>query len=450
MSARRSYRRIAVKELDLEALVDRAIELGADGAWVGADISKSEIVVVVRWSNGEFERPWSVKNPEELMVLVSLLCRLRSVGGRLQVAMESTGTYGEAFRFAATEAGLDVHRVSGKAVQDYAEIFDGVPSQHDGKDAAMIAELGAIGKATPWPYRARTETEQRLAHQVARLDAYAKQRQMWQGRLEGLLARHWPELTGLLALGSPTLLQMLSEYGGPAGVATDPQSGGRLRAWSRGRLAPPKIEAVLESARHSRGMPMSESEQSWLREVAGEAYAAFRTVQECEQALGELAASHELIERLKPVGTTTMCVLYNAVGDPHEYLCSSAYVKAFGLNLKELSSGKRKGELAITKRGPSAARRWLYFAALRAVQREGVREWYQKKVSRDQTHGRMKALVAVMRKLCRAIWHVARTGETFDWEKLFPGAPLPAPPPDQKTRKKKEAAPRRRAPAPLL
>ena len=31
-----------------------------------------------------------------------------------------------------------------KTVSDYSEIFDGVPSQHDGKDAAMIAELVAI------------------------------------------------------------------------------------------------------------------------------------------------------------------------------------------------------------------------------------------------------------------------------------------------------------------
>ena len=35
---------------------------------------------------------------------------------------------------------------------------------------------------------------------------YRKQQTEWTGRLEGLLARHWPELTALLPLGSVTLL----------------------------------------------------------------------------------------------------------------------------------------------------------------------------------------------------------------------------------------------------
>ncbi len=68
--------------------------------------------------------------------------------GDLCVGMESTGTYGEAVRRALTVAGLTVQRISGKAASDYKEIFDGVPSQHDGKDAAIIAELAAYGKGT--------------------------------------------------------------------------------------------------------------------------------------------------------------------------------------------------------------------------------------------------------------------------------------------------------------
>ena len=65
---------------------------------------------------------------------------------------------------------LSVHRVSGKAVHDYAEIFDGVPSQHDGKDAAMVAELAAMGKSSPWPYQPPTEFDQELRYWVERMD----------------------------------------------------------------------------------------------------------------------------------------------------------------------------------------------------------------------------------------------------------------------------------------
>ena len=47
---------------------------------------------------------------------------------------------------------------SSKAASDYAEVFDGVPSQHDGKDAAVVAELAAIGKSRPWPCETASAT----------------------------------------------------------------------------------------------------------------------------------------------------------------------------------------------------------------------------------------------------------------------------------------------------
>ena len=82
----------------------------------------------------------------------------------------------------------------------------------------------------------------------------------------------------------------------------------------------------------------------------------------------------------------------------------SVVLKALGLNLKERSSGRRKGELAITKRAPGQARRWIYFWALRAVQRPELQQWYADFIrvgrkSDNAEHRKMKALVALMRKL---------------------------------------------------
>ena len=90
-----------------------------------------------------------------------------------------------------------------------------------------------------------------------------------------------------------------------------------------------------------------------------------------------------------------------------------------GLNLKERSSGQHKGRLKITKRGPGRARHYLFLSAMRFVQRDPViRAWYRKKVERDGRLPRYNALVAVMRKVGMAIWHVAR-GNPFDSRKLF-------------------------------
>ena len=80
-----------------------------------------------------------------------------------------------------------VVRVSNKASHDYADIFDGVPSQHDGKDAAVIAELAGLGKAQPWGYQVPSEWDQESSYWVEWVVAHARIVTNWQGRLEGLL-----------------------------------------------------------------------------------------------------------------------------------------------------------------------------------------------------------------------------------------------------------------------
>ncbi len=157
MRIKRAYRRTDVKKIEAEELRERAIRLGGAGTTVGLDIGKDEIVVCIRWPNAEFERPWKVANTAQIGLLIERLLLLDEVCDSLTVGMESTGTYGEAVRFALTDQGLEVHRVSGKATSDYQEIFDGVPSQHDGKDAAIVAELCAFGKGTSWPFVSDSE-----------------------------------------------------------------------------------------------------------------------------------------------------------------------------------------------------------------------------------------------------------------------------------------------------
>jgi transposase len=119
------------------------------------------------------------------------------------------------------------------------------------------------------------------------------------------------------------------------------------------------------------------------------------------------------------VGKKTAAVLAASVGDPRNYSSAEAFVKSLGLNLKEKSSGKEKGGLHITKRGPGVARMMLYMAVLRLIQTDAVvRAWYAKKVSQLGGRQKSKAIVAIMRKLAGALWHVAK-GSPFDSTKLF-------------------------------
>ena len=437
---KRTYKRSSVKEVSSEWLRDRACAFGGAGTSVGLDIAKHEIVACLRWSNGEFERPWNIKNPTEIGLLIDLLLHLKEVCDGVTIGLESTGTYSDAVRKGMTDAFLEVHRINGKSVSDYKEIFDGVPSQHDGKDAAMIAELTAFQKGTPWPYAADSESMLSMRHQVHRMDAFRLQANSWMCRLEGLLARHWPEVNSLLKLSSKTLLRLLLKYGSPAALVRDPEAAKQLRSWGRGQLQHAKIERVLESAKQTAGLPVSESEQQWIQEIALEVLNGLEQVEQCEKTLRQMASKQpEMKPYMKAVGAVTLCVIWVTVGDPRNYNSGGAFLKALGLNLKELSSGKRKGELGIAKRGPGLARKWLYYWALRGVQASELRGWYQEfqKVGRQGSaaksteHRKMKGLIAMMRKLCRSLWYTMRHDLEFDYAKVFPGKPLPPPQPVQ-------------------
>lgn len=419
MKLKRAYRATDVNEVQLEKLLQRSEE---GRVTVGLDIGKSSIYAVVRWPQGSFERPWRTKNPQDLHVLLRHLCQLAE---RFQVviALESTGTYGDALRLQTHRAGLCVHRVSAKAAHDYAEVFDGVPSQHDGKDAAVVAELAAFGKSQPWPLPARSVRDAQLAYWVDRIDLQQRIEQVWVGRLESLVARHWPEALPQVKLKSLGFLKTLAQYGSPQEIGSDPQAALDLARWSRRLVTSPKIVRLVASARSTTGWPLLPPDIQRLQEHAQAILAAHQLIHHARRQLTPLVADCPTLTRMATVvGVATACVLWMTLGDPHAYPSGEAYRKAMGLNLKEHSSGKYQGKLRITKRGPALARRWIYFAALRYAQQGEVRDWFQAQKSARGTGGK-RAVIGIARKLALALHAVATRQEPFEIARLFPGKP---------------------------
>ncbi len=239
------------------------------------------------------------------------------------------------------------------------------------------------------------------------------------GRLEALLARHWPEATQYLELNSETLLRALAQYGGPAALAADGGAAKRLKGWGRNYLKSEKIERFVGAAARSVGVRQTAIDCRRMQEYAEAALTAKHEVQKAAATLENLAQSHAIIARQAAVvGWATACVLWAHLGDPRNYHCAEAYRKAMGLNLKERSSGRHKGQLKITKRGPGAVRRWLFFAAMRLVQTAGIAEWYAVKKG-QRAKGGTRALVAVMRKLALGLHALGVGEESFDARRLF-------------------------------
>jgi transposase len=386
--------------------------------WVGIDVGKYALHVVLAWSGEEFERPWVVKNPLEVKVLLEKLLVLAE-GRTMVIAMEPSGSYGDPLRQALSDAKLSLHWVSPKAAHDHAESFDGVPSQHDGKDAAVVAELARIGRAKPWKYEVASDWEQELELQVDRAECSRRLLQLWSGRIEGKLARHWPEVLPQLKVQSSTLLQTLREYGGPDLLAADPQAAKQLSGFGRGYLTTERRDQVLEGAKQTVGVRLTTRQRQQIQDYAAKAWAAREELKAATRKLTALAKQQPtLLAMGQVVGVATACVLWAYLGDVHHYHCSWAYVKAMGLNLKERSSGIWQGKLKISKRGFGAVRAWMYLAAMRQVRSEPARSWYLAKKQKDQEHGK-GALVGIMRRLGRAVYAVGTSGEAFDARRLI-------------------------------
>ncbi len=72
----------------------------------------------------------------------------------------------------------------------------------------------------------------------------------------------------------------------------------------------------------------------------------------------------DVILSLKGIGTVTAAGLIGEVGDFSKFATISEVMKLAGLDLYEVSSGKHRGKLRISKRGRPLMRKLLYFAAL--------------------------------------------------------------------------------------
>lgn len=411
---KRRYKATNVKQVNWERV---SAQTQGQRIIFGIDVAKEDFFAVLMKVDQSVLETVKWVHPQQTRELVAHLVQDLQ-GADLEVVMEPSGTYGDALRSYLSKLGLSVHQISPKRVHDAAEVYDGVPSLHDAKAAYLIGRLHLEGVSKPWLALSEARREQQAL--IAELDLYESERQRNINRLEAALSRHWPELTQILDLQRISLLSLMGEYGSPQEVATHrSEAQSLMRRVGRGQLKAETVQQVLDSSETTLGIPCSDGERHFLQVLGRELVRSHQCVHEIEHRIEHEVADDVVLKQMATVvGKTTSLVLDATLGTPLDYPDAHSYLKAMGLNLKERSSGKHKGQLKITKRGPGKARAYLYFAALRWLYRDRViGAWYQNKIKRDGNL-KVKAIVAIMRKLALALWYVAR-GEVFDSRKLF-------------------------------
>jgi transposase len=424
MAKKMQYRAISIDRLTSEMLATSLA--GTSKVVVAIDVAKTKMMAGFGREDGSTTRLVKFNSPLETRAFVDLVVATgKALSVPVEALMEPTGTYGDALRLLLLSQGVSVFMLSPKRVHDAAEVFDGVPSLHDAKACVVIARLHqqAVSRRYVEPNAQRV----RLRALVQHRELYDKPLRLHLNHLEGLLSRHWPELLVVLDVWRrKTPLALLAAHPCPVDVLEHATHAIEvMRLASRNTMKDEQMRQVFESAAQSVGVPMTEEVRQVLRITACEALRLRNAIDGVDRVLEKAAQETEATRTIAPVvGRVTSHVLVAHLGPLSDYESAAALEKACGLNLKIKSSGNYVGRLAITKRGSGVVRRYLFLAALRLIRDDAlVAAWFRSRAG-YRGGNKLIAIIAVMRKLVRALWHVAR-GSVFDSSKLVDQRALP-------------------------
>jgi transposase len=261
MKRKRTYSSVDVEKFDVLAIV----HLLTVGCVVAVDVAKTKFVAAIATAAGEVLRILRFEHPRQTLAFLRVIEGLQANKLEPRVVMEPTGTYGDALRHQCHTRGVSVEMMSPKHTHDFAEVLDGVPSMHDPKAAVALAQLAKLRPGKVWTPDATNKRELRAL--VDRRWPMLKTLALYFGHLEGLLARHWPELDGLVKVHEQrSWMALLQQYPGPHLVAASAkEASATLRKASQGKLAAACIESIIDSARTTLGVPMVGEEERRLR-----------------------------------------------------------------------------------------------------------------------------------------------------------------------------------------
>jgi transposase len=238
-------------------------------------------------------------------------------------------------------------------------------------------------------------------------------------QLQHLVFLIFPELVSIIKPTTKTGMYLLKHYPDPEVIISMGiiDLNAVIRKISRGRFGMDQAEAVYKAACKTVGI--TEGKESILFEIShliSNVAKENRYIEQLEERMPkylEQVSYSQSILSIKGIGPVTAAGLIGEVGDFNQFKTISEVMKLAGLDLFEVSSGTHKGRHHISKRGRALIRKLLFFAAINAVKTHGImHEKYRKMI--DNGTPKIKALVAISRKLLRIIFALARDNVVYD------------------------------------
>ena len=368
------------------------------------------------WNNGRgFQEFWE---------RVSLAARTHGLE-EIIIGFESTGSYLEALtHFLKNRKSVRLVQVNPMHTKRLKELPGNSPLKTDRKDPKIIADIIELGHALTVVIPEGPAAELRRLTQGRERTIESRTRLF--NQLQSLLVISFPEFLQVMTdVKTASAQHLLRHYPTAQDIVTlgEPALAAMLRKVSRGKLREDRARALFEAANESVGV--RDGRSSMLIEIGLmldtiATYDRFVEGVETEMVrhLEQIPYSRVILS-LKGIGPVTAAGLIGEVGDFTKFGTISEVMKLAGLDLYEVSSGKHRGKLRISKRGRPLMRKLLYLAALSTVRKGGVmHEWYQRALGRGMI--KTKALVAVSRKLLGVIFALVRDHSVYVENHLKP------------------------------
>jgi len=382
---------------------------------VAVDIGKSVHYGYFRTPMGKEVKPFPFSNTHQgFQEFWQKLFRFQRQQGLKEcvIGFESTGPYAEPLLHYLRTCPVKLVQINPMHTKRLKELTGNSPNKTDRKDPRVIADVISLGHALTLvvPEGAAAQLR-RLTHARERA---LKRRTALLNQLHYLMAVVFPEFLEVMKkISTKTATYLIKHHPIPQHIVVlgSESLSKVLKKISRGQMTEQQAQRLFEVAQKSIGI--HEGQQSMLLEIQYLVSAVEREngfIADLEKqmigSLRQIPYSYSILS-IKGVGKITTAGLIGEVGDFGKFKTIAEITKLAGLDLYEISSGNRKGQHRISKRGRSLMRKLLYFAVVNMIRSSGLlhEPWHQM-VQRGMPT--MKVMVALCRKLLRLIFALAR------------------------------------------
>ena len=407
----------------------RILQVSESTLIIGADIAKFNHVARAQDFRGiEFGKALTFQNTRNgLNGLVYWIHTLMKEHQKSEVlfGIEPTGHYWMPLAEFLRKYGIKVVLVNPLHVKKSKELDDNSPTKNDIKDARVIAQLVKDGRYSEPHIPSEVYAELRVGMNMR--DRLTEDLRRVQGRIHNWLDRFFPEFltvfkkwegkAALLTLQSFPLPQEVVERGVAGIVLCWKQEVKRAVGEKRAKEL---VAAAKESIGLTAGVLMGRQELKTLLNQ-------YHLIQEeLEQVMQQVISLLEQVPgtaqmlSIPGVGIITIAGFIAEVGNLANYQHSRQIQKLAGLNLKENSSGKHKGQTRITKRGRARLRALLFKCIMPLVAKnQEFKELHRYYTTRVENPLKKKqSLIALCCKLIRVLFAIGKKQMAYDGSKL--------------------------------